>query len=85
MIKREELDWGIQLTIRPFADKSQEIRAEIVNPRPGRGPEVKISFAGATFADPLKLVEAQTWIEAMTALITETRSVMAEIKRGKKK
>jgi hypothetical protein len=83
MIKREEQEWGIQLTIRPFADKPQEIRAEIVNPRPGRGPEVKISFTGVTFSDPLKLVESQTWIEAMTALITETRSVMAEIK-GKK-
>jgi len=86
MIQREVYDWGVQLSCKPFSGaKTLEIRAEVSLPKASRGSDVKISFSGVTFADPLKLVEAQTWVEAMTALINEARSVVSEMKAARPK
>jgi hypothetical protein len=85
MVEREVFDWGVQLTVKPFpGTRTLEIRAEIMLPKATRGADVKISFNGVTFAEPLKLIEAQTWCEAMTALIQETRGVVAEMKNAAK-
>jgi hypothetical protein len=85
MIQREEFDWGVQLTVNPLSGtKTLEIRAEISVPKGTRGSQIKIIFNGVTFADPLKLVEAQTWVEAMTALMAEARSVAASMKTAAK-
>ena len=86
MIQREVYDWGVQLSCKPFSGaKTLEIRVEVSLPKASRGSDVKISFSGVTFADPLKLVEAQTWVEAMTALINEARSVVSEMKAARPK
>ena len=85
MIQREEFDWGVQLTVNPLSGtKTLEIRAEISVPKGTRGSQIRISFSGVTFADPLNLVEAQTWGEAMTALLAEARSVAAQMKTASK-
>ena len=85
MIEREEHDWGVQLTVKPFSGvRTLEIRAEITLPKATRGADAKISFSGVTFAEPLKVIEAQTWVEAMTALIQEVRGVTAEMKHTAK-
>jgi hypothetical protein len=41
---------------------------------------VRITFTGTSASSPLRLLDAQAWNEAMTALITETRKVIAELK-----
>ena len=84
MVQREVFDWGVQLTVKPFSDKALEIRAEIVLPKATRGADAKISFNGVTFAEPFKLIEAQTWVEAMSALIQEVRGVTSEMKNAAK-
>ena len=83
MVKREVCDWGIRLVVKPFASKPLEIRAEVTLPKGSKGSDVRVSFGGVTFADPLRLIEAQTWAEAMTALLTESRSVVSEMREAR--
>ena len=81
-IEREESDWGVRLTARPLAgpNAALTIKAEIASWKQGKGSEVRITFTGTSMASPLRLLDAQAWNEAMTALITETRKVIAELK-----
>ncbi len=81
-VERENLDWGVRLTTQPFtgANASLTIKAEIAPWRPTIGSPVRITFTGTSASSPLRLLDAQAWNEAMTALITETRKVIAELK-----
>jgi len=93
MIEREAFDWGVRLTAHPFKGTENQalvIRSEIGLYKPGRGCEVRITFPAASMQNPLRLLDAQTWAEAMTAIIDQTRAVQAELrtaanKAGKKK
>ena len=83
MIQRETFDWGLRLTARPFtsgANQSHVIQAEIGPYRYNRGSEIRVTFPAITPAAPLRLVDAQVWHEALSALLTETRSVVAQMK-----
>ncbi len=83
MIQRETFDWGLRLTARPFtsgANQAHVIKAEIGPYRHNRGSEIRITFPAVTPAAPLRLVDAQVWYEAMSALLTETRGVVAQMK-----
>jgi len=90
LIDREVFDWGVRLTARPFKGTEQQafvIYSEIGNYKGRRGAEVNISFPAAT---RLRLLDAQAWIEAMAAIVAETRIVQAELRTaattpGKKK
>ena len=81
-VERENLDWGVRLTTQPFTDAnaSLTIKAEIAPWRPTIGAPVRITFTGTSAASPLRLLDAQAWTEAMTALISETRKVIEELK-----
>jgi hypothetical protein len=81
-VEREVLDWGVRLTARPFtgANAALVIKSEIAVHKPGKGSEVRITFAGTSLASPLRLLDAQTWNEGMAAIINETRSVVANMK-----
>jgi hypothetical protein len=81
-VEREILDWGVRLTARPFtgANASLIIQSEIAAYKPGKGSEVRITFPGTSLAKPLRLLDAQAWNEGMTAIINETRSVVADMK-----
>ena len=68
------------MTARPFKGTEQQafvIYSEIGNYKGRRGAEVNISFPAAT---RLRLLDAQAWIEAMTAIVAETRVVQAELR-----
>jgi len=83
MIEREVFDWGVRLTARPFRrteNHAVAIRSEISVYKRRRGCEVRITFPAASMQRPLRLLDAQTWCEAMIAIIADTRAVMAEIK-----
>jgi hypothetical protein len=85
LIDRQESDWGIQLTAQPFAgDKALDamlIRAEISRPKPRRGCVVNVTFSAALLSAPLTLQDAQTWQTALSAVLAEARSVVAEFKK----
>ena len=88
MIDREVFDWGIRLTARPFKGTEQEaltICSEIGTYKAGRGSEVSICFPAVSRQKPLRLLEAQTWGEAMDALVAETRVVQAEMRTAASK
>jgi hypothetical protein len=94
MITREAFDWGVRLTAQPFKgteNSAMVIRSEIRNYRAKRGSEVIISFPAASMQTPLRLLDAQNFCEALSAVITETRAVQAEMRTtantesGKKK
>jgi len=83
MIDREVFDWGVRLTAQPFKGTEQEplvICSEIGNYRPGRGSEVRITFPAASRQNPLRLLDAQIWGEAMAAIVAETRVVQTELR-----
>ena len=83
MIQREEFDWGVRLTARPFKRtelQAMVIRSEIGLYKPGRGCGVRITFSAASWQSALRLLDAQTWCEAITAIIAATRAVQAEMK-----
>jgi hypothetical protein len=92
-IEREVFDWGVRLTARPFHGTENHalvIRSEVGNYKAGRGCEVRITFPAASMQNPLRLLDAQTWGEALTAIIAHTRAVQAEMRTaasstGKKK
>ncbi len=82
-LEREVSEWGVRLTARPFtigANASLVIKAEIAAHKPGKGSEVRITFTGTSLASPLRLLDAQAWNEGMTAIINETRTVVADMK-----
>ena len=91
LIDREVFDWGVRLTARPFKGTEQDafvICSEISNYKGRRGAEVTITFPAATRQNPLRLLDAQGWIEAMTAIVAESRGVQLELRMaatGKKK
>ena len=93
MIDREVFDWGVRLTANPFRGTENHalvIRSEIRNYRERRGSEILITFPAASMQKPLRLLDAQTWCEAMTAIIADTRAVQTEMRTaasstGKKK
>jgi len=83
MISREAFDWGVRLTAQPFkgTDKNaMVIRSEIRNYRPGRGSEIIITFPAASMQMPLRVLDAQMFCDAMTAIIAETRAVQTEMR-----
>jgi hypothetical protein len=89
LIDREVFDWGVRLTARPFKGTEQQafvIYSEIGNYKGRRGAEVNISFPAAA---RLRLLDAQAWIEAMSAIVAESRNVQGEFRTsattGKKK
>ena len=82
MIERQSLAWGVRLTVRPFASGEYQnllIQSEISHYKAGRGSEIRITFSGAAMT-PLRIIDAQTWHEAMGAIINETRAVVVEMK-----
>ena len=84
MITREEHDWGVKLTTRPFSGRDMQLAAEISHPKPSKGVLVTITFSGTQIPGPLKIVEAQTWVEALRALIDATRATEAEMREAAK-
>ena len=80
--EREVFDWGVRLMARPFsgANASLVIKSEIAVYKTGKGSEVRITFPGTSLTSPLRLLDAQTWNEGMTAIVNETRSVVANMK-----
>jgi len=90
MIEREVFDWGVRLTVHPFKGtekKAIAICSEIDRYEAGRSGKVRITFPAALIQNPLRLVDAQAWYEAMRAIVTDTRAVQAEMRAaaGKKK
>jgi len=88
MIDREVFDWGVRLTAHPFQGTENHalvIRSEIVTYKTGRGCEVRVTFPAASSQNPLRLLDAQTWGEALTAIIADTRAVQAEMRTAASK
>ena len=82
-IEREVSDWGVRITVHPFKgtkNQAMVIRSEVGRYKAGRGYEVRITFSAALLQSPLRLLDAQTWCEAMSAIIAETRAVKAKMK-----
>jgi hypothetical protein len=52
----------------------------VLLPKLPRNSEIRVSFTGVSYVSPLKLMDAQTWSEALRALLTEARSVAADMK-----
>jgi hypothetical protein len=83
MIDREVFDWGVRLTAQPFKGtehRAMTICSEIGNYRPRRGAEIRITFPAASRENPLRLLDAQIWGEAMLKIVAETRAVQAELR-----
>ena len=79
------------MTASPFKGTEQAamvICSEIGNYRSRRGAEARITFPAASRQNPLRLLDAQIWGEAMDAIVAATRAVQAELRMaaaGKKK
>jgi len=87
VIEREVFDWGVRLTAYPFqgmANDALAIRSEIGLHRPGRGCDIRITFPGVSLQNPLRLLDAQAWAEAMNAVVAESRAVQAEMRTASK-
>ncbi|MEN6367715.1 MAG: hypothetical protein ABFC88_12965 [Thermoguttaceae bacterium] len=87
MIKREVFGWGVRLTVQPFTSGEYQpltIQSDICRYKAGRGSEIRITFTGVSVS-PLRIVDAQTWHEAMGAIISETRTVATEMKTAASK
>jgi hypothetical protein len=87
-IDREVFDWGVRLTAQPFKgfeNESLMMHAEIGLHRPGRGCDIRITFPGVSLQNSLRLLDAQAWCEAMTALISETRAIQVEMRAASTK
>ena len=54
--------------------------SEIGNYKRGRGSEVRFTFPAASRQNPLRLLDMQGWIEALTAIVAETRNVQAGLR-----
>lgn len=83
MIEHESFDWGLRLTVRPFSGGPHEkhtIQADVGHYRYNSGCDTRIIFPAVTSANPFRVGDAQVWYEAMQALITETRGVVAQMK-----
>jgi len=83
LIEREVFDWGVRLTAEPFKGTEQEaliVCAEIGNYKPRRGSEIRFTFPAASRQNPLRLLDMQGWIEALTAIVAETRVVQTELR-----
>jgi hypothetical protein len=61
------------------------IRSEIGLHKANRGCEVRIAFPAASSHIPLRLLDAQTWCEAMSAIIADTRAVQSRDEDGRRK
>jgi hypothetical protein len=86
MIEREDREWGVRLMLRPFQASlhaGMHLQAEISNPKPKRNPEIRIVFNGVPIQHPLVPVDAQTWGQALAAILAEARRVAEELKRKK--
>ncbi len=71
------------MTASPFKGTEQAamvICSEIGNYRSRRGAEVRITFPAASRQNPLRLLDAQIWGEAMAAIVAATRAVQAELR-----
>jgi len=82
MIDREVFAWGVRLSASPFASGENQgltIQSEISHYKHGRGSEIRITFSGVSLT-PLRIIDAQTWKEALGAIINETRAVATELK-----
>lgn len=90
-VEKEVLEWGVRLVARPFttgANAALQIKAEIGKPKDGRASEVRISFPGTSLGTPLRLLDAQAWCEGLSAIVAQTRKVLADMKdeaSGKKR
>ncbi len=58
----------------------ETIQAEVGHYRYNSGCDTRIIFPAVTSANPFRVGDAQVWYEAMQALITETRGVVAQMK-----
>jgi hypothetical protein len=56
---------------------THRIRSGVGNYKGGRGCEARITFPAASMQNPLRLLDAQTWGEALTAIITDMRAVQS--------
>ena len=86
-IQREAFDWGVRLTARPFegtANHGMIIRSEIGKHKPGRGCEIRITFPAASMQQPLRLLDAQAFHQALGAIIADTRIVQNEMRAAAK-
>ena len=83
LIEREVSDWGVRLTAQPFKGTEQEaliVCSEIGNYKSGRGSEIRITFPAASMQQPLRLLDAQSWHEALGAILADTRLVQNEMR-----
>jgi hypothetical protein len=85
MIEREDKEWGVRLILRPFQASSLYIQAEISNPKPKRNPETRIVFSGVPIQHPLVPVDAQTWGQALAAILAEAKRSAEELRRRRTK
>ena len=84
MIEREDKEWGVRLICHPFhglgTKRGMRIYAEVSNPKPRRSPEITIVFSSVPIQNPLRPVDAQTWNQALAAVLAEARKVADELK-----
>jgi hypothetical protein len=84
MIEREDREWGVRLIAKPFhgpgMNAAMQIQAEISNPKPKRHPEIRIVFTGVPIQHPLVPVDAQTWGQALAAIVAEAKGIAEELK-----
>lgn len=77
-MKREELDWGVRLTLHPFAglpvNSEMYIQADI------KGSEIKIWFTGTTVRHPLRRGDAVLWLESLKTVFD---AALAESRGGR--
>ncbi len=80
LIDRDVFDWGVRLTARSFKETERQvcvIYSEIGNYKGRRGGQVNIGFPAAA---RLRLLDAQTRIEAISAIVAESKIVQAELR-----
>jgi hypothetical protein len=75
-IKREQHEWGVRLTVHPFADlpanSEMFIQAEV------RGTAVKMWFSGTVVQAPLKRSDMLVWMDSLRKVFD---AALAEARR----
>lgn len=84
-VVRQNTDWGVRLTLKPFPGDAQymslEILAEIANRTETRLPSLKIFFNGPPVTTPFNLSALRVWSDALKIITEDARKVQDELNK----
>ena len=79
----EDFPWGTRLTARPFSDRPfLAIHADVHRNSPNTQRDIRITFTAPT--ETLRVIDAKTWVNAMSAILAQATEVADSFVQKKK-